>query len=109
MTDVTWILIGFVIMLCGFYVGVVRPWLASKLNPEQLTMLRSFSRIAVQAAEQIVELTTGKDKKTYALDLVKDLLAKYKLKFDEKVVSATIEEQVYQMNKENKNENSKGE
>jgi ferritin-like protein len=34
-------------------------------------MLRSFSRIAVQAAEQIIELTTGKDKKTYAMDLVK--------------------------------------
>jgi hypothetical protein len=36
MTDVTWILIGFVIMLGGIYVGVIRPWLAAKLNPEQL-------------------------------------------------------------------------
>ena len=109
MTDVTWILIGFVIMLGGIYVGVVRPWLASKLNPEQLQMLRQFSRIAVSAAEQIIELTTGKDKKTYAMDLVKQLLAKYKLTFDEDVVSATIEEQVYEMNKEKKSEDSKSE
>jgi len=51
MTNVTWVLIGFVIMLAGAYVGIVRPWLATKLNPEQLTMLRQFSRIAVSAAE----------------------------------------------------------
>jgi len=43
------------------------------------------------------------------MDLVKQLLAKYKLTFDEDVVSATIEEQVYEMNKEKKHENSKGE
>jgi len=108
MTDVTWIIIGFVIMLGGIYVGVIRPWIASKLDPEQLQMLRQFSRIAVSAAEQIIELTTGKDKKAYAMDLVKQLLAKYKLTFDEDVVSATIEEQVYEMNKEKKNENSEG-
>lgn len=108
MTDVTWIIIGFVIMLGGIYVGVIRPWIASKLDPEQLQMLRQFSRIAVSAAEQIIELTTGKDKKAYAMNLVKQLLAKYKLTFDEDVVSATIEEQVYEMNKEKKNENSEG-
>jgi uncharacterized membrane protein SpoIIM required for sporulation len=51
MTDVTWIIIGFVIMLGGIYVGVIRPWIASKLDPEQLQMLRQFSRIAVSAAE----------------------------------------------------------
>jgi len=34
MTNITWILIGFVIMLAGAYVGIVRPWLAAKLNPE---------------------------------------------------------------------------
>lgn len=108
MTDVTWIIIGFVIMLGGIYVGVIRPWITSKLDPEQLQMLRQFSRIAVSAAEQIIELTTGKDKKAYAMDLVKQLLAKYKLTFDEDVVSATIEEQVYEMNKEKKNEDSEG-
>jgi len=40
------------------------------------------------------------------MDLVKQLLEKYKLTFDEEVVSATIEEQVYEMNKEKKHENS---
>lgn len=104
MTNVTWILIGFITMLVGAYFSFARPWLATKLNPEQLQMLRQFSRIAVSAAEQIITLTTGKDKKEYAMGLVKQLLSKYHLTFDEDVVSATIEEQVYEMNQEKKGE-----
>jgi hypothetical protein len=44
------------------------------------------------------------------MDLVKQLLAKYHLTFDEDVVSAAIEEQVFEMNKEkeSKHENSEG-
>jgi len=42
------------------------------------------------------------------MGLVKQLLAKYGLTFDEDVVSAAIEEQVFEMNKdkEKKDENS---
>ena len=106
MTDITWIIIGFVIMLAGAYFGFGRPWLESKLTPQQLALLRQFSQIAVSAAEQIVTITTGKDKKAFAMDLVKQFLAKYKLTFNDEVVSATIEEQDYEMNKEKKNEDS---
>ena len=44
------------------------------------------------------------------MDLVKQFLAKYNLTFDEEIVSAAIEEQVYEMNKEKKphNEDSEG-
>jgi len=38
------------------------------------------------------------------MGLVKQLLSKYHLTFDEDVVSATIEEQVYEMHKEKKGE-----
>jgi hypothetical protein len=40
------------------------------------------------------------------MDLVKQFLAKYKFTFNDEVVSAAIEEQVYEMNKEKKNEDS---
>lgn len=108
MTNITQILIGIAIIFVGAYVSFVRPWLAAKLSPEQLQLLRQFARVAVSAAEQIITITTGKDKKEYAMGLVKQLLAKYRLTFDEEVVSAAIEEQVYEMNKEKevKNENS---
>ena len=110
MTDVTQIIIGIILILVGIYVSLIRPWLRSKLTPEQLNLLRQFSQVAVTAAEQILTITTGKDKKAYAMDLVKQLLAKYNLTFDEEIVSAAIEERVYEMNKEKKlkNENSEG-
>ena len=110
MTDVTQIIIGVIFVLVGIYVAFIRPWLRSKLTPEQLNLLRQFSQVAVTAAEQILTITTGKDKKAYAMDLVKQFLAKYNLTFDEEIVSAAIEERVYEMNKEKKikNENSEG-
>lgn len=104
MTDVTWIIIGFVVMVLGAIFGVGRPWLQSRLSGEQLFMLQAFARIAVQAAEQIITLTTGKDKKAFAMEQVKKLLARFNLTFDEDTVSAAIEDQVYQMNKEKGNE-----
>lgn len=100
MTDITWIIIGVLIALAGGYFGIARPLIQSKLSAEQLFMLRQFAKIAVQAAEQILELVTGKDKKTWAMETVKRLLANIGLTFDEEVVSATIEDQVYEMNKE---------
>ena len=100
MTNVTWILVGLLVALIGAYFGIGRPLLQSKLNAEQLVMLKAFAKIAVQAAEQIIELVTGKDKKAWAMDTLKRLLAKIGLTFDEEVMSAAIEDQVYEMNKE---------
>jgi hypothetical protein len=40
MTDITWGIVGFVIMVLGIGLGVVKPWLNEKLKPEQLIMLQ---------------------------------------------------------------------
>lgn len=104
MTDITWIIIGVIIALLGGYFGIGRPLIQSKLSAEQIFMLQNFAKIAVQAAEQIIELVTGKDKKTWAMDAVKKLLAKVGMTFDDEVVSAVIEDQVYEMNKEKEKE-----
>lgn len=100
MTDITWVVIGFVIMVLGIGMCVVRPWLREKLKPDQLILLQQFARVAVNAAEQIIELTTGKDKKAFAMEQVKKLLAHFHFTFDEETVSTAIEDQVYEMNKE---------
>ena len=104
MTDITWIVIGVIIALLGGYFGIGRPLIQSKLSAEQIFMLQNFAKIAVQAAEQIIELVTGKDKKTWAMDAVKKLLAKVGMMFDDDVVSAVIEDQVYEMNKKKEEE-----
>jgi len=40
MTDITWVVIGFVIMVLGIGMCVVRPWLREKLKPDQLILLQ---------------------------------------------------------------------
>lgn len=100
MTDVTWIVLGFVFIAIGAYFSFVKPWLASKLSADQLTLLNNLAKVAVQAAEQIINIVTGKDKKTFAMDYIKALLAKMHLTFDENAISAAIESQVYEMNKD---------
>ena len=100
MTDITWILSGVVVILFGVYALVIRPFITSKLSADQLATLYNFARIAVNAAEQILHLTTGKDKKTFAVEVVKNLLAKWHLTFDEIAIDAAIESQVYELNKD---------
>lgn len=104
MTNVTWILIGLIIAAVGAFFGIVRPWIHARLDPQQLAMLQVFARSAVAAAEQIITLTTGKDKKAFAMEQVKKFLEKYDMTFDEDTVSTVIEEQVYKMNQEKKGE-----
>ena len=104
MTDISWIIIGILVALCGAYFSFGRPLIRSKLSADQIAMLTQFAKVAVQAAEQIIELVTGKDKKAWAMETVKKLLAQVGLTFDEDVVSATIEDQVYEMNKEKNKE-----
>lgn len=104
MTNVTWILIGLIIAAVGAFFGIVRPWIHARLDPQQLAMLQVFARSAVTAAEQIITLTTGKDKKAFAMEQVKKFLEKYGMTFDEDTVSTVIEEQVYEMNQEKKGE-----
>lgn len=102
MTNITWILLGLIVLAFGGYAAVIRPWLLSKMTSEQLTQLTYIARVAVQAAEQIITIVTGKDKKTFAMDYVKSLLAKLHLTFDDDAISAAIEAQVYEMNQEKK-------
>ena len=100
MTDVTWIIIGLLIAAIGAFFGIVKPWIHARLDPQQLAMLQIFAKSAVAAAEQIITLTTGKDKKAFAMEKVKKFLEKYGMTFDDGTVSTVIEEQVYEMNKE---------
>jgi hypothetical protein len=47
MTDVTWIVLGFVFIAIGAYFSFIKPWLASKLSADQLTLLNNLAKVAV--------------------------------------------------------------
>lgn len=98
MIDITYIILGLILIIGGLITGFGIPFIRSKLNAEQLSALKAAARIAVYAAEQIFGAKMGKDKLAYAINLVKSLLAKKNLSFDEDAVRAAIEAQVKEMN-----------
>lgn len=98
MTNITYILLGLILIIGGLITGFGIPFIRSKLNTEQIAALKAAARIAVYAAEQIFGAKMGPDKLQYAINLVKSLLAKKNLTFDEDAVRAAIEAQVKEMN-----------
>lgn len=98
MTDITYIILGLILIIGGLITGFGLPFLKSKLSVEQLTTLKQIVNIAVYAAEQLFGAKMGPDKKKFALDYAKKLLAKFHLTFDEEAVDAAIEAQVKEMN-----------
>lgn len=98
MTDITYIILGLILILGGLITGFGIPFIRSKLNVEQIAALKTAARIAVYAAEQIFGAKMGSDKLAYAINLVKSLLAKKNLTFNDEEVRAAIEAQVKEMN-----------
>lgn len=98
MTDITYIILGLILIFGGLITSFGIPFLRSKLSVEQIETLKSIVRIAVYAAEQLFGAKMGADKKAFALEYAKKLLAKLHLTFDEAAVDAAIEAQVKEMN-----------
>ena len=71
MTNITYILLGLILIVGGVITGFGIPFIRSKLNVEQIAALKAAARIAVYAAEQIFGAKMGKDKLSYAINLVK--------------------------------------
>lgn len=97
MTDITWIVIGVILIVFGALSAFGLPFLRSKLSVDQITTLKQIANIAVYAAEQLFGAKMGADKKAFALDYAKKLLAKWKLTFDDEAVDAAIESQVREL------------
>ena len=98
MTDITYNILGLIFILGGIITAFGIPFIRSKLNVQQIEGLKAAARIAVYAAEQIFGAKMGADKLAYAINLVKGLLAKKNLTFNDDEVRAAIEAQVKEMN-----------
>ena len=95
--NITWILLGVIILAFGAFGAFVLPWIRTHVTTEQLTILHGIANTVVFAAEQIFGAKMGEDKLKYALSLAKKLLTTKGLTFDEDVVRAAIEAQVQQL------------
>lgn len=97
MTDITYILLGLILIVFGVIARFAIPFFRSKMSVEQMATLKQVVNIAVYAAEQILGPKMGKDKKAFALEYAKKLLSKFNLTFDEAAIDAAIEAQVKEL------------
>lgn len=102
MTDITYIIVGLIIIIFGVATKLIWPNIRAKLTSEQLSALKVVVEIAVYSAEKVFGPKMGADKKAYAINLAKRLLEKKNLTFDEEVVDAAIEAQVQQLDLDKK-------
>lgn len=107
--NITWIILGVIILVFGAFGAFALPWIRAHATAEQLAVLYGIARTVVYAAEQIfIGAKMGEDKLSYALKLAQKLLSKKHLTFDEDVVRAAIEEQVKQLKLKEQEDASKG-
>ena len=95
--NITQILLGVIIIICGLISTFAIPYLKTHMTTEQIGTLTSVAQIVVYAAEKLFGPKMGQDKLAYALKLAKDLLSKKGFTFDEDVIRAAIEAQVQQL------------
>ena len=101
--NITQILLGLILIVGAIIGGFIIPAIRARLSAEQIELLKGIAQTAVFAAEKIFGAKMGADKKAYAIKLVKKLLEKKNLTFDEEVIDAAIEAQVQQLGLDMKN------
>lgn len=89
--DITSIIIALIGVLSAFVTAVLVPWLKSKLNANQIDIIRQLATVAVYAAQQLYTSEEAQKKKEYAIEYVKSELEKYNITFSEDAVSTYIE------------------
>ena len=94
MFDVTY-LAELAITLIGLAISTfLIPYIKSKTSKEEQTQINNWVRIAVTAAEQIYQGSgRGAEKKSYAIQWLKD----HNIKYNEAKIDAMIEAAVYEL------------
>ncbi len=89
--DITSIIIAVIGVLSAVVTAVLVPWLKSKLNANQIGIIRQLATVAVYAAQQLYTAEETQKKKEYAIAYVKNELEKYNITFSEDAISTYIE------------------
>ncbi len=70
--DLTQIILAVITLIFGLISRYAIPYAKSKLNSDQMDILRTAVKTAVYAADQLYNSDQGKAKKQYVIDLLKE-------------------------------------
>jgi hypothetical protein len=91
--DMTQVLLALISLLSVVITTFVVPWIKSKTTLTQQEQLVVWVKIAVAAAEQLFALAEGEQKKDYVVNWLKER----GITFDEAVIDAAVEAEVYKL------------
>ena len=105
--DLTQIILAIITLLGAIITKYLIPFLkakyaeqASKMSEDQIGLIRLVASIVVSAAEQLYHSDECTQKKEYAMQKGKEMLAKYGLEIDDELLSTTIEAIVLELHAE---------
>lgn len=94
--DYTNIIGAVITLLTAILTTFIIPWLKEKYGCEKLKKWQAYVNIAVEAAEQLYDVTEGEEKKAYVVNY----LATKGIKFDSDTVDKMIESAVLTLHNE---------
>lgn len=94
--DYTNIIGAVITLLTAILTTFIIPWLKEKYGCEKLKKWQAYVNIAVEAAEQLYDVTEGEEKKAYVVEY----LASKGIKFDSDTVDKMIESAVLTLHNE---------
>lgn len=108
MTDIIFEIIKLLVMAMAFIsTTYLIPFLRDKVGAEKLANIEKWTKFAVLKAQQVMWAESGKEKKQYVMEFLRQIVDTYGLYLTSEQIDILIESAVKQMKIEEKSNESK--
>ena len=98
MNDIVFEIVKVVVMVAALLITrYLVPWLKEKIGADKLAMAEKWAKYAVLKAQQVLWDETGKDRKAYVTEFLKEILMAKNIALSDEQLDVLIEAAVKQM------------
>lgn len=98
MNDIVFEIVKVVVMVAALLITrYLVPWLKEKIGADKLEMAEKWAKYAVLKAQQVLWDETGKDRKAYVTEFLKEILIAKNIALSDEQLDVLIEAAVKQM------------
>ena len=98
MNDIVFEIVKVVVMVAALLITrYLVPWLKEKIGADKLAMAEKWAKYAVLKAQQVLWDETGKDRKAYVTEFLKEILIAKNIALSDEQLDVLIEAAVKQM------------